>query len=174
MNKNERMDKTEKLRVFEAFAGVGMQHMGLKKAGLDFEVVGIAEIDKYAIASYKAIHGDVVNFGDISKINAEELPEFDLFTYSFPCQDISLSGYQRGCSENSNTRSSLLWECKKIIEAKKPRFLLLENVKNLVGKDILVTLTFGLNIWLHLDIRVHGKYIIQLTLESHRLGKGCL
>ncbi len=75
----------------------------------------------------------ISNFGDISRINPSNLPDIDLFTYSFPCQDISVAGYQRGLSANSGTRSSLLWECCKIIEAKKPRFLMMENVKNLVG-----------------------------------------
>ena len=79
----------------------------------------------------KLIH----NFGDIQKIHPEELPDFDLFTYSFPCQDISLAGYQKGLDENSGTRSSLLWECCKIIEAKKPKYLMMENVKNLVGTN---------------------------------------
>ena len=73
------------------------------------------------------------NFGDISRIDPNSLPDMDLFTYSFPCQDISVAGYQRGLNANSGTRSSLLWECCKIIEAKKPRFLMMENVKNLVG-----------------------------------------
>lgn len=79
----------------------------------------------------KLIH----NFGDIQKIHPEELPDFDLFTYSFPCQDISVAGYQKGLDENSGTRSSLLWECCKIIEAKKPKYLMMENVKNLVGTN---------------------------------------
>ena len=64
------------------------------------------------------------NFGDITKINPEKLPDFDLFTYSFPCQDISVAGYQNGLNESSGTRSSLLWECCKIIEAKKPKYLI--------------------------------------------------
>jgi DNA (cytosine-5)-methyltransferase 1 len=75
----------------------------------------------------------VLNLGDVSTIKAEDIPDCDLLTYSFPCQDLSVAGHQLGATEGSGTRSSLLWECKKIIEAKKPRFLLLENVKNLVG-----------------------------------------
>lgn len=75
------------------------------------------------------------NYGDIQKIDPAQLPDFDLFTYSFPCQDISVAGYQNGLNINSGTRSSLLWECCKIIEKKRPRFLLMENVKNLVGKN---------------------------------------
>lgn len=120
------------LRVFEAFAGVGTQSMALKRLGVDYEVVGIAEIDKFAIQSYMAIHGDTKNYGDISKIDPTELPDMDLFTYSFPCQDLSISGKQRGMGEG--TRSGLLYECEKVISTKKPKYLLLENVKNLVGK----------------------------------------
>lgn len=65
------------------------------------------------------------------------MPDFDLFTYSSPCQDWSNAGLQRGGEEGSGTRSSLLWECRKAIIAKRPRFLLLENVKALVGKKFL-------------------------------------
>lgn len=74
------------------------------------------------------------NYGDIQRINPTTLPDFDLFTYSFPCQDISVAGYQCGLNEDSGTRSSLLWECCKIIETKRPKYLMMENVKNLVGK----------------------------------------
>ena len=122
----------EKLKVFEAFAGVGTQHMALKRLGIDFEIVGISEIDEYAIMSYEAIHGKVNNLGDISLLNPEDVPDHDLFTYSFPCQDVSLDGFGRGIGEG--TRSGLLYECIKIIEAKKPKYLLLENVKNLVNR----------------------------------------
>jgi DNA (cytosine-5)-methyltransferase 1 len=73
------------------------------------------------------------NFGDISIINPNNLPDFDYFTYSFPCTDISISGKQQGI-EKGKTRSGLLYECEKIIETKKPKYLLMENVKNLVSK----------------------------------------
>lgn len=73
------------LKVFEAFAGVGSQHMALRNLGVDYEVVGVSEIDKFAHQSYEAIHGETKNFGDISKLQPEDLPDFDLFTYSFPC-----------------------------------------------------------------------------------------
>lgn len=122
------------LRVFEAFAGVGSQRMALRNLGIDHEVVAIAEIDKFAIASYNAIHGETLNLGDISQMNAADIPDHDLFTYSFPCQDISIAGKQAGLDLNSGTRSGLLWECQKVIATKKPKYLLLENVKNLVGK----------------------------------------
>lgn len=124
---------TEKIKVFEAFAGIGTQRMALRNLGIEHEVVGISEIDKYAIQSYQAIHGETMNFGDISKINPNNLPDFDLFTYSFPCQDLSVAGKQQGMVKGQ-TRSGLLYECEKIIEVKRPKYLLLENVKNLVGK----------------------------------------
>ncbi|OGO86191.1 MAG: hypothetical protein A2Y22_08760 [Clostridiales bacterium GWD2_32_59] len=73
------------------------------------------------------------NYGDILRIDPAKLPDFDLFTYSFPCQDISVAGYQNGFNADSGTRSSLLWECCKIIETKKPKYLMMENVKNLIG-----------------------------------------
>ena len=120
------------LKVFEAFAGVGSQRMALRNLGIEYEVVGICEIDKFALKAYEAIHGDCPNFGDISKVNVNDLPNIDLFTYSFPCQDLSSAGKQKGLGKG--TRSGLLYECEKIIEAKKPQYLLLENVKNLVSE----------------------------------------
>lgn len=65
------------------------------------------------------------------------MPDFDLFTYSFPCQDVSFAGKQQGFTEGSGTRSSLLWECRKAILAKRPRWLLMENVKALVSEKFL-------------------------------------
>lgn len=123
-----------KLKVFEAFAGVGSQRMALRNLGIPHEVVAISEIDKYAIQSYNAIHGETLNLGDISKIDVKDIPDHDLFTYSFPCQDISTAGLKEGLEKDSSTKSSLLWECQKIIDGKKPKYLLMENVKNLVSK----------------------------------------
>ena len=120
------------LRVFEAFAGYGSQSIALRNLGIEYEVVAISEIDKYAIKAYEAIHGPTNNLGDISKIDPKDMPDHDLFTYSFPCQDLSVAGKQAGLGKG--TRSGLLYECEKVIEAKKPKYLLLENVKNLVGK----------------------------------------
>ena len=120
------------LRVFEAFAGYGSQSIALRNLGIEYEVVAISEIDKYAIKAYEAIHGQTNNLGDIGKIDPSDIPDHDLFTYSFPCQDLSVAGKQAGLGKG--TRSGLLYECEKIIEAKKPKYLLLENVKNLVGK----------------------------------------
>ena len=120
------------LRVFEAFSGYGSQSIALRNLGIEHEVVAISEIDKYAIKAYEAIHGPTLNLGDISKIDVNDIPQHDLFTYSFPCQDLSVAGKQKGLGEG--TRSGLLYECEKVIEHCRPKYLLLENVKNLVGK----------------------------------------
>lgn len=122
------------LRVFEAFSGIGAPRVALKRLNVAHEVVGVCEIDKYAIQSYEAIHGKTYNVGDITKVDANEIPAHDLFLYGFPCTDISVAGKQKGIVQGV-TRSGLLYECQKIIEAKKPRVLIMENVKNLIGKN---------------------------------------
>lgn len=127
----------EKLRVFEAFSGYGSQSMALRNIGVNYEVVGISEIDRYAIMGYNAVHGETKNYGDICDIDWSEVPDFDFFTYSFPCTDISNAGAQLGFEEGSGTRSSLLWECKKAIEAKRPKFLMMENVKAITSDKFL-------------------------------------
>ena len=88
------------LKVIEWFAGVGAQRRALQKANIDHQVIAISEIDRYAIQAYNAIHGDTPNLGDIKKI--EKLPKADLWTYSFPCTDISLAGRMSGFEKDSN------------------------------------------------------------------------
>ena len=126
------------LRLIELFAGIGSQTQALTNIGVPHKVVGISEIDKYAIQSYKAMHGEVENFGDIREI--KELPQADLWTYSFPCQDISVAGLGKGIKEG--TRSGLLFEVERLLKVSSengtlPKYLLLENVKNLVSKKFI-------------------------------------
>lgn len=127
------------LKVFTAFSGYDSQCMALDRMKINYELVGWSEIDKYAIMAHNAIYPQYKdrNFGDISKIDWENVPDFDLFTYSFPCTDISSVGQQKGLEEGSGTRSGLLWECKKAIELKRPKYLLMENVKALTQKKFL-------------------------------------
>ena len=133
------------IKVFTAFSGYDSQMMALNrvaerhKGEIDFELVGWSEIDKYAIKAHDLIFPQYKdrNYGDISQIDWNKVPDFDLFTYSSPCQDWSAAGLQRGGQEGSGTRSSLLWECRKAIITKKPKYLLLENVKALVGKKFI-------------------------------------
>ena len=131
--------KIVKLRVFTAFSGYDSQCLALKRLGLPFELVGWSEIDKYAIQAHNALFPQWAerNYGDISKIDWNAVPDFDLFTYSSPCQDFSNAGLQRGAEEGSGTRSSLLWECRRAIIAKRPKYLLFENVAAVVSKKFL-------------------------------------
>ena len=124
------------IKVFTAFSDYDSQCLALQYLGLPYDLVGWSEIDKFAIQAHDALFPEYKerNYGDISKIDWAQVPDFDLFTYSFPCQDISAAGLGKGFAEGSGTRSSLLWECKKAIEVKHPKYLLLENVKSLVNK----------------------------------------
>ena len=127
---------TMKLRVFTSFSGYDSQLMALRDIGANYECVGWSEIDRWAIKAHNAVFPELAdrNYGDITKIDWNAVPDFDLFTYSFPCTDISSAGEQKGFDEDSGTRSSLLWECRRPIAAKRPKFLLMENVKALVSE----------------------------------------
>lgn len=125
------------LKVIELFSGIGSQHQALKEAGVEHVVFGFSEIDNYAIKVYRKLHGWTNNFGDIKDI--KELPQVDLWTYSFPCTDISISGQMKGFDKDSGTGSSLLWQVGRLLDDAKqngylPKYLLMENVKNIVSK----------------------------------------
>ena len=127
------------LRVFTTFSGYDSQCLALDRLGIDYELVGWSEIDRYAIQAHNALYPKWAdrNYGDITKIDWAKVPDFDLFTYSSPCQDFSQAGLQRGGEHGSGTRSSLLWECERAIAAKKPKYLLMENVSALVSKKFI-------------------------------------
>ena len=183
------MKSKRKLRVFEAFAGIGAQAAALKKLNIDYEIVGISDWFIDAIECYATIHceGKVVdvpntkaevleylskftfsadsvhpynisrlsedrlrdlyrankkcnNYGSISDIRAEELPDFDLLVYSFPCQDLSTGGLGKGMKKGSGTRSGLLWEIERILkglheQGRLPEYLLLENVRTIKAES---------------------------------------
>lgn len=126
------------IKVFTAFSGYDSQCMALERLqemykNFKYELIGWSEIDEPAIASHNAVFPEAasLNYGDISKIDWSQVPDFQLFTYSSPCQDFSICGIQRGGEKGSGTRSSLLWECERTIREKRPAYCLLENVKAL-------------------------------------------
>ena len=98
------------LRVFTAFSGYDSQCMALDRIGTPYTLVGWSEIDKNAIMAHNAVYPQYAdrNYGDIQQIDWKQVPDFDLFTFSSPCQDFSAAGLQRGGQEGSGTRSSLL------------------------------------------------------------------
>lgn len=125
-----------KLRVVELFAGIGAQACALERLGIPFESL-VCEINPHSYNGYCAIHGPTENLGDITKV--EHLPPCDLLTYSFPCQDLSIGGKQKGMKEGSGTRSSLLWEVERLLNDMKnrrclPEVLLMENVDAILTK----------------------------------------
>ena len=137
---------TKPIRLIELFAGYGSQAMALKRIGAKFEHYRVVEFDKYAIASYNAVHGTDFPTMDITKVHAEDLnicgtETFTyLLTYSFPCTDLSVAGKQAGMSKGSGTRSGLLWEVERILteirdsNGELPQILFMENVSQVHGK----------------------------------------
>ncbi len=124
------------IRLIELFAGVGSQAMALRDLGADFEHHRVVEFDKYAIASYNAIHGTCFPTMDITKVSGDDLGITDtdkfcyIMTYSFPCQDLSVAGKMKGMKKESGTRSGLLWEVERLLNEVEnlPQVLLMENV----------------------------------------------
>lgn len=137
---------TKPIRLIELFAGYGSQAMALKRIGAKFEHYRVVEFDKYAIASYNAVHGTDFPTMDITKVHAEDLNICStetftyLLTYSFPCTDLSVAGKQAGMSKGSGTRSGLLWEVERILteirdsNGELPQILFMENVPQVHGK----------------------------------------
>ena len=126
------------ITINELFSGIGAQVAAFKRLNIPYEIIGISEIDKYAIQSYEAINGQVRNYGDITKV--PYLDYADLWTYSFPCQDLSFAGKQKGITES--TRSGLLLHVERLLKesvnrGNQPIYLLLENVKALVSKKFM-------------------------------------
>lgn len=133
---------TKPLRLIELFAGIGAQAKALENLGVNFEHYRICEFDKYAVASYNAVHGTNFATSDITKIHAADLGivETDkyeyIMTYSFPCTDLSTAGKQKGMSRDSGTRSRLLWEVERLLKETKelPQILLMENVPGVLSE----------------------------------------
>lgn len=183
--------------------------------GIDYELVGTSEVDKYAITSYDAIHNksitlsndnlsdkemidylkrinvaynfstdksempkdhdeiqklysscrNIKNYGDIRNIDINELSDIDLFTYSFPCKNITNEGKQSGFKKDSGTQSSLVWNCESIVKYKRPKYLIMENVKNIISKTNIDTFkewcatleTYGYtNYWKLYNAKLYG------------------
>ena len=121
------------IRVFEGFAGYGGASFGLKRSGIDYEVIGMSEIDKFASELLMKNFPHIKNWGDITILNPEELPQFDLFTGGFPCQPFSSAGMQMGFSDKYG-RGTLIQHIVRILDHCRPEYVLLENVKGLTSK----------------------------------------
>jgi DNA (cytosine-5)-methyltransferase 1 len=123
------------LKYFSMFSGIGGFELGIGlaalKAGIDATCVGYSEIDQAAIATYEE-HFDHRNFGDITAIDADGLPDFDLLVGGFPCQSFSIAGKRGGFAD---TRGTLFFDVARILKSKRPRHFILENVRGLLSHD---------------------------------------
>ena len=124
------MDKP--LKVLELFAGIGACSKALTNLNINHVIVDAVEIDKYAIRSFNAIHGTNFEPQDITKWDKNI--DVDLIIHGSPCQDFSLAGRQAGGDEGSGTRSSLMYETLRIVDKLHPKYVIWENVKNLLSK----------------------------------------
>lgn len=120
------------MKYFSTFSGIAGFELGIQKACPEAVCVGYSEIDKYADAIYKYHFKEVKNYGDITKINEYELPDFDLLVGGFPCQAFSIAGKRRGFED---TRGTLFFDLARILQAKRPRLFIFENVKGLLSHD---------------------------------------
>lgn len=121
------------------FSGIGAFEKALTRKGVQFELLGYCEIDKFASRAYSLLHNvpESMNFGDITALNEKNLPtNIDLLTYGFPCQDISIAGGHKGFfnPDGTKTRSGLFFEALRIISYTKPKVAIAENVKNLTTR----------------------------------------
>ena len=121
------------MKIFSMFSGIGGFELGIQQAlGKDnVEFIGYSEIDKYAISIYEK-HFNHKNYGDATKLITTDLQDFDLLVGGFPCQSFSIAGKRKGFND---TRGTLFFEIARVLRDKRPRYLLLENVKGLLSSN---------------------------------------
>ena len=120
------------VKVIDLFAGIGGIRLGVEQAFGSVDCVFTSEIDKHAVTTYKANFGDDHIFGDITKINENDIPDHDILLAGFPCQPFSQAGLKKGFTD---TRGTLFFDIERILLAKQPKAFLLETVKQLKGHD---------------------------------------
>ena len=161
----KKVKKAERIiRYFDMFAGVGGFRAGLDLAG-GFQCIGHCEIDKYADASYRAIHApgkEEVYYPDARTIDPKELPDFDLLCGGFPCQAFSTAGRRKGFED---ARGTLFFELARVVKEKRPLYLFLENVPGLLSHDR--GRTFGIILSALYDLGYHVEWTV---LNSKHFG----
>ncbi len=120
------------MRVLELFAGIGACSKALTRLGIEHEIVDAVEIDKYAIKSFNAIHNTNFETQDITTWD-KDIKDVDLIMHGSPCQDFSIAGKQAGGDIESGTRSSLMYETIRIVGKLRPKYVVWENVKNILS-----------------------------------------
>ena len=142
-------NKENPLRVVTLCSGYDSQCLALSRLkrdypDFDYKLIAWSEFDpestkpldkQPAVIAHKALFPETadLNLGDMTKIDWESVPDFDLLFYSTPCQSISAAGLQHGFTEGSGTRSSIIWNVRDAVKIKRPKFLCLENVKAMIS-----------------------------------------
>lgn len=126
------LDLPNNINILELFGGIGACTKALKRIGKNPNTIDYVEIDKYAVKSYNAINNTNFEPQDITTWNKDI--NVDLIMHGSPCQDFSLAGKQAGGDKGSETRSSLMYETIRIVKKLRPKYVVWENVKNLLSK----------------------------------------
>ena len=145
------------------FAGVGGIDKGFEKNKL-FKVIYANEFDSYPVKTYELNSKIKVDCRDIHDVKAEEIPDFDVMLAGFPCQAFSVAGYRKGF-EDEKGRGTLFFELVRIIKAKQPEIIFLENVKNLVGHDNGNTFRVIIE-----TLEAHGYHVNPMVLNAMEYG----
>lgn len=124
-----------KLKVLSLFSGIGAFEKALINLEIPFDLINFCEFDKYAAQSYQLLYNvpSNLNLGDVTKVDPKNIEDFNLMTYGFPCQSFSIAGNKLGFEDE--TRGNLFFESMRIVKEKKPKYLIAENVKGLVGHN---------------------------------------
>ncbi|WP_198763713.1 DNA (cytosine-5-)-methyltransferase [Mycoplasmopsis sturni] len=148
------------MKFFDFCSGIGAGRIGLEMNGLS--CVGHSEIDPKASATYKIFFNDERNYGDLTKIDIESLPEFDFMIAGFPCQTFSLAGKRKGFNDE---RGQIIYSLIKILKERKIKYFLFENVKGLVNHDKGKTLKIILS-----ELEEAGYNVFWKVLNSFEYG----
>ena len=126
------LDMENDTKIFSMFSGIGGFELGFLMSGKNVKFVGYSEIDKYAIQIFEKQFKGIKNYGDATTINEARLPGFSLLVGGFPCQSFSIAGRHKGFND---TRGTLFFDIARILEHKKPKYFILENVRGLLSHD---------------------------------------
>lgn len=152
---------SDDIKVVSLFSGIGGFEEGLKKSRIKSRIVFSSEIDEHAKISYAANFGNKNLYGDITKIDEKDIPEHQLLLAGFPCQSFSIAGKQKGFDD---IRGTLFFDVARILKEKKPKFILLENVKNLISHD--KTETIRKILWKLNDIGYTVDFTVMNSCEA--------
>ncbi len=115
----------ETIKIFSAFAGYNAMLLALKRLvqnypDFSFECVGYSEIDKYACIAHDALHPAIKSYGDITAVDWSTVPDFDILTWSSPCQSVSAAGKLKGMTEGTDAASAVIWSIDRCLAVKHP------------------------------------------------------